>query len=62
MANDGHALIFISHKLHEVLAISQQITVLRDDGRRVDTIPTKAPTKRILAGRDDGWASGCAGI
>lgn len=48
MANDGHALIFISHKLHEVLAISQRITVLRD-GRRVDTIPTKDATKRILA-------------
>ncbi|MEZ4659924.1 MAG: ATP-binding cassette domain-containing protein [Caldilineaceae bacterium] len=27
MARDGHSLIFISHKLHEVLAISQRITV-----------------------------------
>ena len=32
MAKDGHALIFISHKLHEVLAISTRITVLRDGG------------------------------
>src|SRR5512135_1412494 len=30
MAQEGHALIFISHKLNEVLAISQRVTVLRD--------------------------------
>lgn len=48
MAKDGHALIFISHKLHEVLTISQQITVLRD-GKRVNTIPTSEATRRSLA-------------
>jgi simple sugar transport system ATP-binding protein len=48
MAQDGHALIFISHKLHEVLAISNRITVLRD-GRKVDTIPTESATKPLLA-------------
>ncbi len=48
MADDGHALIFISHKLHEVLAISQRVTVLRD-GRKVDTIPTEQATRRSLA-------------
>lgn len=48
MTNDGHALIFISHKLHEVLAISQRITVLRD-GRRVDTISTSEATRLKLA-------------
>jgi len=48
MASEGHGLIFISHKLHEVLAISQRITVLRD-GRRVDTIPTEGATKLKLA-------------
>ncbi len=48
MAADGHALIFISHKLHEVLAISQRVTVLRD-GRRVACIPTEGATKRTLA-------------
>jgi simple sugar transport system ATP-binding protein len=48
MAQDGHALIFISHKLREVLAISQRITVLRD-GRRVDTIPTSEATRLKLA-------------
>ena len=29
MASDGHALIFISHKLHEVIEICQRVTVLR---------------------------------
>ncbi|MEZ4671558.1 MAG: ABC transporter ATP-binding protein [Anaerolineae bacterium] len=48
MASDGHALIFISHKLHEVLAISQQVTVLRD-GQRVDTIRTAEASKPRLA-------------
>ena len=48
MAADGHALIFISHKLHEVLAVSQRVTVLRD-GHRVATIPTEGATRRSLA-------------
>jgi simple sugar transport system ATP-binding protein len=48
LAKDGHALVFISHKLHEVLAISQRITVLRD-GQRVDTIPTSEATRPKLA-------------
>ena len=39
MAGEGHALIFISHKLHEVMAISDRVTVLRD-GRMVGTRPT----------------------
>ncbi|MCS7071030.1 MAG: ATP-binding cassette domain-containing protein, partial [Anaerolinea sp.] len=37
MIADGRSIIFISHKLHEVLAISHRITVLRA-GRRVATI------------------------
>jgi general nucleoside transport system ATP-binding protein len=48
MAEEGHALIFISHKLHEVLSISQRVTVLRD-GRVVNTIPTSQATKPGLA-------------
>ncbi len=48
MAKDGHAMIFISHKLHEVLAISQRITVLRD-GRVVGTCATQGATKTELA-------------
>jgi simple sugar transport system ATP-binding protein len=48
MADEGHALIFISHKLHEVLAISQRVTVLRD-GRVVGQRPTQGATRNELA-------------
>ncbi|MDE2856101.1 MAG: ABC transporter ATP-binding protein [Chloroflexota bacterium] len=48
LADDGHGLVFISHKLHEVLAISQRVTVLRD-GRRVNSIPTSEATRPKLA-------------
>ncbi len=51
----GHSLIFISHKLHEVMAISDRVTVLRD-GRVVGTVATKDTTQKELAqmmvGRD----------
>lgn len=48
MTADGHSLIFISHKLHEVLAISQRVTVLRD-GHKVASVPTDEATRRSLA-------------
>jgi general nucleoside transport system ATP-binding protein len=48
MAQSGHALIFISHKLHEVLSISNRITVLRD-GCVVGSLPTAGATKTGLA-------------
>jgi general nucleoside transport system ATP-binding protein len=48
MVEDGHALIFISHKLHEVLAISHRVTTLRD-GQVVGTVATKTATKQSLA-------------
>ncbi len=48
MAADGHALIFISHKLHEVIEISQRVTVLRD-GHKIGTRPTREITKAELA-------------
>lgn len=59
MVKDGHALIFISHKLHEVVEISNRVTVLRD-GRKIGTRPTTEVTKQILAnwmvGREVGFA------
>lgn len=59
MTRDGHALIFISHKLHEVVAISNRVTVLRD-GRKIGTRPTTETTKQDLAnwmvGREVGFA------
>jgi ABC-type uncharacterized transport system ATPase subunit len=55
MAREGHALIFISHKLNEVLAISQRVTVLRD-GRVVGSRATHATTQpelaRMMVGRE----------
>lgn len=48
MAKDGHALIFISHKLHEVLAISHRITVLRD-GKVVNQCCPDGVSKTDLA-------------
>lgn len=55
MVRDGHAVIFISHKLHEVLAISDRVTVLRD-GYVVGTQPrgvmTKADLARMMVGRE----------
>ncbi len=55
MAKEGHALIFISHKLHEVMAISDRITALRD-GRLAGTRPAAGATRQELAkmmvGRD----------
>ena len=59
MVKDGHALIFISHKLHEVVEISNHVTVLRD-GRKIGTRPTSETTKQDLAnwmvGREVGFA------
>ena len=48
MASEGHALIFISHKLHEVMAISDRVTALRD-GRVVGTRPSQGVTRNELA-------------
>ncbi|MCL6553973.1 MAG: ATP-binding cassette domain-containing protein, partial [Firmicutes bacterium] len=55
MRRDGHAVIFISHKLDEVTAIANRITVLRR-GRVVATLPAEGVDRRALArmmvGRD----------
>ena len=48
MKSDGHALIFISHKLHEVIQLCERVTVLRD-GRSIGTTPVEGVTKRQLA-------------
>jgi len=48
LATQNHATIFISHKLEEVLAISDRVTVLRD-GHNVATMPTREATQPQLA-------------
>ncbi len=48
MAEEGHALIFISHKMNEIFALTDRVTVLRD-GRVIGTKRTKETNKRELA-------------
>ena len=55
MANQGLSIIFITHKLDEVLSVSDRITVLRS-GKVVSTIETHNANKeelaRMMVGRD----------
>jgi len=48
LKQDGAAIVFISHKLVEVLEVADRITVLRR-GRRVDTVPREGATEQSLA-------------
>jgi len=45
---EGHSIIFISHKLNEVLEIADRITVLRR-GRKIETVPREGATEASLA-------------
>lgn len=49
MVAEGHSLIFISHKLNEVMAISDRVTVLRD-GEVIGTRRTKDVGQEELVG------------
>jgi general nucleoside transport system ATP-binding protein len=48
MADEGRTIVFISHKLNEVKAVSDRVTVLRG-GRNVATVATSEATPRSLA-------------
>ncbi len=48
MVRDGRGLVFISHKIREVLALSDRITVLRN-GRKVGTVLPREVTRSDLA-------------
>jgi simple sugar transport system ATP-binding protein len=49
LRRDGYALIFITHKLQEVLAIADRITVMRR-GRNVATLPgAEADAEKLIA-------------
>jgi ABC-type uncharacterized transport system ATPase subunit len=55
LRGDGVAIVFITHKLGEVLEIADRVTVLRR-GKKVDTVPTAGATEeslaRLMVGRD----------
>ena len=48
LAEEGKTLVFISHKLEEVLTVSDRITVLRD-GSVVDTVSASGVSQQDLA-------------
>jgi simple sugar transport system ATP-binding protein len=55
LKEDGTAIVFISHKLGEVLQVADRITVLRR-GKKVDTVKREGATElslaRLVVGRD----------
>ena len=55
LRDDGVAIVFITHKLGEVLEIADRVTVLRR-GKKVDTVPPTGATEqslaRLMVGRD----------
>ncbi|MHC1771520.1 MAG: ABC transporter ATP-binding protein [Flexilinea sp.] len=54
MAGEGHALVFISHKLQEVIKISNRVTILRDGrsvGHRENVDLTKTELAEMMVGR-----------
>src|SRR5207249_1609115 len=55
LTREGMAVIFISHKLHEVLEIADRVSVLRR-GKLIDTVPREGATEqglaRLMVGRD----------
>jgi len=58
MAEEGKAVVFISHKLREVMAVSHRVTVLRD-GRVAATLATvdtsEAKLASLMVGREVLW-------
>ncbi|HXG75614.1 MAG TPA: ABC transporter ATP-binding protein [Gaiellaceae bacterium] len=55
LVREGMSIIFISHKLNEVLEIADRITVLRR-GRKIETLPAEGATEaglaRLMVGRE----------
>ncbi len=53
LKEDGVSIVFISHKLNEVLEISDRVTVLRR-GKQIDTVPTEGATEAEPRAADGG--------
>ncbi len=58
LRNDGRALVFVSHRLEEVFAITDRVTILREGVCVVDDVETSALTQgdiiRHMVGKDLG--------
>ncbi len=55
MTDEGRGLIFISHKLHEVMALSDRITVLRNGRVTGQTVPSETTREQLaemMVGRE----------
>lgn len=48
LVDEGKSIVFITHKLREVMAVSTRVTVLRR-GQHIKTLPTAETTERELA-------------
>ncbi|ASM75239.1 MULTISPECIES: ABC transporter ATP-binding protein [Roseobacteraceae] len=55
LAAQGHAVVIVTHKLHEIMEISDQVTIMRD-GQVVTSVATRdsseAELARLMVGRD----------
>jgi simple sugar transport system ATP-binding protein len=55
---EGHSIVFITHKLHEVMAVADRVTILRD-GKVIASLNTRDTNPRELArmmvGREVGF-------
>ena len=55
LSAEGKSILFISHKLNEIMAVADRVTVLRK-GKYIGTVETKSTTKeelsRMMVGRD----------
>jgi simple sugar transport system ATP-binding protein len=55
LTDEGHSIVFITHKLEEAMTAADVITVLRD-GRKIGTVSTDSTTQtelaRMMVGRD----------
>lgn len=55
LAAEGHAVVIVTHKLNEIMEISDRVTIMRD-GRVVASVATKdsseAELARLMVGRD----------
>ena len=60
LTKEGKSILFISHKLNEIMAVADRVTVLRK-GRYVGTVNTCDTNKQELSNNDGGPPGAAAG-